>query len=311
MSIFFSTIETNNLNNRKTADGKPIKYFEDATRALLENILQAAGLILNETNTESPSKPVASVSVLDVGFGCGDQIIALTELIHAHRRPHFRYVGLTLNEAQMEEAHRRLTAAIEKDDNQSNTTTNTLSKDSFSLFRADAAKPDSWPQPIRAAIASLSDETTYQERWFLGLDTLYHFSPSRKPIFTLAAQTLDANVMAFDLVLDEKATAMQTLIARLLSYFLGCPLSTFMTEKQYRAQLVECGYDEAQIEIRDITDCVFTGLAEFLDRQDAALSPYGIYMSGYKLAGRMYRWFGKEKMVKAVIVVGRTKKKDL
>lgn len=251
--------------------------------------------------------------MLDVGFGCGDQIIALTQLIQAHRRPHFRYVGLTLNGTQLEEANRRLSNAIHTFPSHNNNTAPTISlpQDAFSLYRADAAKPESWPKPIHSAIDNLADATTYQERWFLGLDTLYHFSPSRKPIFTLAAQTLDANVMAFDLILNDDASLLQTAAVRLLGFALSCPLRTFLTGAQYRAQMVECGYDEEQIEIRDISDCVFAGLAGFLKKQDAALSPYGIYMGGYKLVGRVYEWFDRTRVVKAAIVVGRTKNRDM
>lgn len=117
--------------------------------------------------------------------------------------------------------------------------------------------------------------------------------------------------MAFDLILNDDASLLQTAAVRLLGFALSCPLRTFLTGAQYRAQMVECGYDEEQIEIRDISDCVFAGLAGFLKKQDAALSPYGIYMGGYKLVGRVYEWFDRTRVVKAAIVVGRTKNRDM
>lgn len=229
--------------------------------------------------------------------------MALTELIQAQSRPHFRYVGLTLNGAQLQSAQRCLDRALSSPD-----TANGLTQDSFKLFRANAAKPETWTRIIRSSVDGLADQS-YTERWLLALDCLYHFSPSRKPVFKLAAETLEAQVMAFDLILDEKATTWNTLLARVIGVIMGCPYYTFLTEEQYRAQLVECGYDSAHIEIRDISDNVFAGVSEYLRRQEAALSQYGISLGGFRLAGYLFEWFDKTRVVKASIVVGRTKGK--
>lgn len=265
---------------------------------MLANILKAAGLASNNTTTQN------AVAVLDVGFGCGDQTVALAELIQAPSRPHFRYVGLTLNEVQQQAAQQRLDASLLAMDKSA------ADNLSFKLFQADAAKPQSWNKAIRTAVDSLSD-TAFSERWLLGLDCLYHFSPSRKPIFKHAAQHMDANVMAFDLVLSDDASAWQTLAVRLLGFVLLCPWRTFLTEGQYRQQLVECGYDDGgHIEIRDVSDHVFAGLAGFLQRQHAALSPYGISLTGYTAVGKVYGWLDRTRVLKAAIVVARKKSKS-
>jgi cyclopropane fatty-acyl-phospholipid synthase-like methyltransferase len=128
---------------------------------MLVNILRAAGLASNDATQDS-------VAVLDVGFGCGDQTVALAELIQAPSRPQFRYVGLTLNETQRQAAQQRLDAS-----------SFSIDKARVQLFQADAAKPESWDKAITTAVDNLSDES-YSERWLLGLDCLYHFSPSRK-----------------------------------------------------------------------------------------------------------------------------------
>lgn len=263
---------------------------------MLANILKAAGLASNNTISNA-------VAVLDVGFGCGDQTVALAELIQAPSRPQFRYVGLTLNEVQQQAAQQRLDASLLAMDKSA------AENLSFKLFQADAAKPQSWNTAIRTAVNSLSD-TAFSERWLLGLDCLYHFSPSRKPIFKHASQHMDANVMAFDLVLSDDASAWQTLAVRLLGFVLLCPWQTFLTEKQYREQLVECGYDGGHIEIKDVSDNVFAGLAGFLQRQDAALSPYGISLTGYTAVGKVYDWLDRTRVLKAAIVVGRKKSKS-
>lgn len=264
---------------------------------MLVNILKAAGLASNDTARDS-------VAVLDVGFGCGDQTVALAELVQAPSRPRFRYVGLTLNETQRQAAQQRLEAS------------SSLAMDkrgvenlSIKLFQADAAKPESWDKAISTAVDNLADKA-FSERWLLGLDCLYHFSPSRKPIFKHASQSIEANVMAFDLILGDNASPWQTLAVRLLGFILLCPWQTFLTEAQYREQLVECGYDRGDIEIRDISDHVFAGLAGFLQRQDAALKPYGISLTGYSLVGKVYGWFDRTRVLKAAIVVGRKKSKS-
>jgi hypothetical protein len=266
---------------------------------MLVNILQAAGLLANDTRN--------SVAVLDVGFGCGDQTLALAELIQAPSRPQFRYVGLTLNEVQLQTAQRRLDGSLAAE-RRGDGAASAVSE-SFTLFQADAAKPESWNKAVGTAVDALSDEA-FPERWLMGLDCLYHFSPSRKPIFTHAAQKLGANVMAFDLLLSDSTPAWQILAIRLLGILLLCPWRTFLTEEQYRDQLVECGYDRGHVEIRDVSDHVFAGLSDYLRRQDAALGQYGISLTGYTTVGKMYGWIGRTRILKAAIVVGRKKNKS-
>lgn len=264
---------------------------------MLANILKAAGLVSNDFTTRN------SVAILDVGFGCGDQTVALAELVEAPSRPRFRYVGLTLNEVQQQAAQQRLDASLLAMDKSG------VDNMSFKLFQADAAKPESWDKAISTAVDNLSDKA-FPERWLLGLDCLYHFSPSRKPTFKHAAQNIGANVMAFDLILSDNASWWQTLAVRLLGFVLLCPWQTFLTEEQYREQLIECGYDGGHIEIKDVSDHVFAGLAGFLSRQDAALSPYGISLTGYTMVGKVYGWFDRTRVLKAAIVVGRKKSKS-
>ncbi|KAL6872742.1 hypothetical protein J3F83DRAFT_730869 [Trichoderma novae-zelandiae] len=270
---------------------------------MLRQLLQAAGLVSN----------AASVAVLDVGFGCGDQTVALAQLINASSRPRFRYVGLTLNATQLQEAQQRLDAALSHEPHDtsspSSTTSLSLSKSSFQLFQADAAQPPSWPPAVLSSVTSLADPS-FSERWLMGLDCLYHFSPSRKPILALAAQTLRANVVAFDLILSDSASVWETLAVRVLGFVLLCPWRTFLTESEYREQLVQCGYDADQVEIRDVSDHVFGGLAGHLRKQDAALRPYGISLTAYALVGRVYGWFDRTRVLKGAIVVGRVKRKS-
>lgn len=287
---------------RKTTDGKPVEHFDEACEGLLREVLSTAGLLTSELSGEERENPSRPVSVLDLGFGCGDQTLAVARLIQPSSWRDFRYVGLTLDESQLQLSIVTLHRHIASSDN-----VNSMDQASFGLFRANAAKPDSWSPTIRDAVKGLN-EAHFKEKWLLALDCLYHFTPSRKPVFQLAAQKLDANVMAFDLILNDQASWKNTFLVRIVGLMMNCPFSTFMTEEQYKKQLVDCGYDREQIILRDISNDVFAGVASFLQRQEHALSQYGISIGGFKLAGRLFAWFDRTRVVKATVVVGRTKR---
>jgi hypothetical protein len=281
--------------NRTDDDDEPIQVFEQATATLLKEIMKAAGLVGDDVKLDSSSSPRA-LSVLDVGFGCGDQTWELVRLAKAEDWDDFRYVGLTANQYQVEAASRRIYQEVAK--------SGQVAAESFKLFHANAALPKAWKAPVRVAVESLAEEK-FTDRWFLALDCLYHFSPSRKPILEYAARQLGANFMAFDLVLNGSATWKNVLAVRAVGVMMGCPVRTFLTEQQYRDQLVGCGYDRDSITIRNISDHTFPGVVRFLEDQERALSQYGISLGGYKLAGRLFDWFGRSRVVQASIVVAR------
>ncbi|KAH7147772.1 hypothetical protein DER46DRAFT_515236 [Fusarium sp. MPI-SDFR-AT-0072] len=287
-----------NVGYWKTHTGEPIDTLPEAASALLEQVVGAAGL-----SGDAPGKasPRGSLAILDLGFGCGDQTWQLARTATEQGWRDFRYVGLTLNDAQVQTSRRRIYRELSE-------AGTAFDAEAFSLFRADAAKPQTWSPQIKEAVYSLADEK-YTERWLLALDCIYHFSPSRKPVLSHAAKELDANYMAFDLLLNEKASTKDIWRARLIGKMMGCPLRTFLSETEYRDQLAECGYDRNEITIKEITDDVFSGLVKFLDRQDKLLAEYGITMGGFKLAGRLFNWFDKSRVVRAVVVVARTKSK--
>ncbi|RCI12658.1 hypothetical protein L249_0163 [Ophiocordyceps polyrhachis-furcata BCC 54312] len=290
-----------NLGFWRDEDGKPVLRFDEACLGLLREMLKSAGLL----DRGSDAGPV---SVLDLGFGCGDQTLALARLLEPKSSHLFRYVGLTLNRSQLRTAERRIRRELASPPR--GATSLALTLECFQLFCADAAKPASWSTDVRDAVLGLGGGggggATFGHRWLLALDCLYHFSPSRKPVFRFAAGRLDANLAAFDLILNSQASWRDTLLVRLVGLLMSCPLRTFLTEDRYRADMVECGYDPKSITIRDVSDDVFAGVADYLERQEEALSLYGISIAGFKLAGRLFGWFDRSRVVKAVIVVGRT-----
>ncbi|KAG5950455.1 hypothetical protein E4U53_005033 [Claviceps sorghi] len=298
-----------NLGFWTAYDGKPIVHFNQATRALLERIVDAAGLLVRDDDPKTPTPNADAVAVLDLGFGCGDQTIALVDMLQAQNRSRFKYVGLSLDALQVQTAQRALDRRLKLDGADERASTR-LTPASFKLFCANAAKPETWSGVIRASVDELAGRSFSQQRWMLALDCLYHFSPSRRPVLRLAAGVLDANLMAFDLLLDDNASRWDTFLVRLVSLVMNCPLRTFVTEAEYRAQLVDCGYDGERIEVREISDHVFAGVSGYLARQEMALSQYGIGIGGFKLAGRLFEWFDRTRVVKAVIVVARTRARE-
>ena len=188
-----------------------------------------------------------------------------------------------------------------------------------SIFCADAAQPATWSDEIKEAITpnlakqlrensqkpSLS-KMRKQESWILALYTLHHFSPSRQLIFNHAYQKLQASIMAFDLILGEKTTVVERTCMRIIAIVMGCPMGNFMTAGEYRKQLLKTGYEEDKVEIRDISEYVFEGLADYLKKRDKELEVYlGRGIGPYKVFGWLWRWWARSGIVRGCIVVAK------
>ncbi|KAK4442724.1 hypothetical protein QBC34DRAFT_452934 [Podospora aff. communis PSN243] len=273
------------VGSLRSPSGEPIRHFDEACAALLREILSTAGLVASDHR---------SIAVLDLGFGCGDQTWELSRLLKLGGYESLSYVGLTLNESQLQ-------AALRRQDRESANT----DSPSVLLFGADAAKPTFWPEEVQDAVHTLADGG-FSERWLLALDCLYHFSPSRDAVLHHAARELEANVMAFDLILNKSAPLHQRIVARAVGVLMGCPWRAFLPEEDYAKSLAACGYDPESVIIRDVSDDVFPGLVNYLEKQDAALASYGISLGGgFRLARKVFAWFGRTSVVKGVVVVAQ------
>lgn len=282
--------------------------FEGACRALLSALLDQAGLLEARSGEESRKsrdlefrKDLQSMSVLDVGFGCGDQTLAITK---AASNTNLQYLGITLNHAQFTCAQLRVSQSPYQGKSHD-----------VSLFLADAAKPDSWTSSCLEKAAGLiinkhqagwdTAPTTKTATILLALDTLYHFSPSRLPLLTYAAKTLRADLAAFDILLSPTATPWQALKLRLIGRLSGCPWSAFKSEREYRALLIAAGCQEESIVITDITEHVFGPLAAFVGRQEARLEQIGLKMGSLRVAGWLFGWWARSKVVRGVLVTAK------
>jgi hypothetical protein len=213
-----------------------------------------------------------------------------------------RYVGITIDRGQFNYAQNRL--ASSEYPKQSH----------VDVFCADAAKPETWDAKLSTEIENLSISTSSEmgkqnpeefDCWILALDTMYHFSPSRQPILKYARTKLNASIMAFDLLLSNDTTPFIRLVMSLIAVLMSCPHDTFKTEKEYRNMLQAAGYKDNQVEMKDISEYVFTPLTNFLNKRERALEEVGWSLGKLTVAKWMFGWWAKSRCIRGVIVVAK------
>ncbi|GIK03721.1 hypothetical protein Aspvir_007795 [Aspergillus viridinutans] len=258
-------------------------------------------------------------------MGCGDQSLYLTRQLFRTTdiptasaggmqeaqsvRPLFdSYVGLTVVKSQADFARDRLlqVRSIADLERTSQETTD------VKIFAANAADPSSWELSLKRAVfrpsvkgEAIEECTIKTQTWLLALDTLYHFQPSRDRLFKCAYQDMQASIMAFDLLLSDQATPWERFVLRLMCLVAGIPYGNFVTKKGYQRNLTQAGYESNLIEMRDISEHVFPGIANFLRKQDAELSKYGMTIGRFKGAAKAFDWWAQTGVVRGVIIVAR------
>lgn len=271
-------------------------------------MLEDAGLLPRssaeqEADALPPERPI---NILDLGYGCGDQTVQLTETLRDYLRLQ-RYVGITLSASQAEFARRQLRASKIR---QQSRGSRWGFIDQEWLFTADAAKPDSWNEALQSTIdeeikSSKLDNDEDVEPWVLALDTLYHFKPSRQPLFDYSTRNLSASIMAFDLLLSDSTTLLQRLILRLVCLISSAPYSNFMTKDEYINSLIAAGYTPECIQIRDVSENVFSGITNYIQTRERELKKFGMSVGGFKAAAWVFGWWAESRVVRGAIVIAR------
>jgi hypothetical protein len=286
----------------------------EACRDLLNAVLAEAGLIHDYDTAEPPYATRRSKCIIDIGFGCGDQTIYMMssspvrscdEPWWDNRDQHAQfdqYIGITKDPTQYHFASERVNELISGKTCRKGAQSNSVNP-KVTLFCADAAIPNSWNEKLRSDIRST--QASSDEHWVLALDTAYHFSPSRWPLIAHACTDLDASFMAFDLCLSPTATLAQKLLMRILTALMGAPWANFVTPQEYRRKLIEAGYPDAAIRVKDISEHVFTPLSIYMEEQDKRLKTFGLGIGGFKVARRMFAWWGRTGVVRGVIVAAK------
>jgi hypothetical protein len=276
-------------------------------------VLKTAGFSYKRDNTDDPRGIRPSRSLLDLGFGCGDQSIYLMSQVpgqesdagwwdHRSRVPRFdSYTGITLDYRQFIYAEDRIKKLQGKYIQNRKLDERVSGIQNTRLFCADAANPDSWNDDLKSRI--LLTSVAVKEYWVLGLDMLYHLSPSRWRIIDYSSRTLNASFMAFDLCIASDISASNKLVLRLLTALMGAPWDNFVTQGQYRTKLVEAGYRD--ITIRDVSEHVFAPLVNFLNEQDQMLRTIGYGLGPFHVARWMFTWWARTGVIRGVIVVAK------
>ncbi|KAJ4295251.1 hypothetical protein N0V90_007262 [Kalmusia sp. IMI 367209] len=286
------------------------KTMAEACRDLLFEVATTASILRKKDSSESQSDIKKRTCVIDLGFGCGDQTAYLMGIeapgqVHVDSKfgVYFDYyVGITLDKKQFQFAQKR----IQHDSppfHRGRDSHRQFKDPKVQLFCADASNPGTWSAELKGCIRDAISTT--QEHWLLALDTAYHFSPSRWPVIKHACQNLDASFAAFDLCLSPTASFRQKVILRLLTSLMGAPWANFVTADEYRTKLIEAGYDDSQITIRDISEDVFGPLVAFLEQQDRDLRVVGLGLGSLNVARLMFEWWAQSGIIRGCIVVAK------
>lgn len=116
-----------------------------------------------------------------------------------------------------------------------------------------------------------------------------------------------ASFMAFDLLMSDRASLRDRLILRSMCLVTGIPYSNFMTRKEYEDMLVEAGYERDMVDMRDISEHVFAGIARDIWKKDEVMKIYGMSMGMGKFRGaaKVFNWWARSGVVRGFVVVAR------
>lgn len=254
---------------------------------------------------EDVNSNTKTLSIIDLGFGCGDQCLYFKDIFGKQRQQKGdtqwkgqlkAYVGITLENSHFSIAQDRL--QLEP------STAGAV----FTVHCGYAGRPGSWTPDIRDSVSQAcraEDENGSHENWLLGLDTLYHFQPSRWSIIEYASKELEASLMAFDLCVAEDLSMWQRIMLRVIAFFGQSPFANWVTIEEYRERLIQAGYARESVEIRDISEHVFGPLAGFMKKREVELQQYGMSIGRFRYAASMFGWWGRTGMVRGCIIVAR------
>ena len=128
----------------------------------------------------------------------------------------------------------------------------------------------------------------------IALDCVYHF-PLRLRFLDQAARVLRpggiGKVALTDLILGDETTFLQRLLLRLICALTASGYGNFKTAEEYLREFKEAGF--VDVELQDISEDVFLGLAGFIGRQRSVMKGFGIEgkWGGYLVFKRVLEWW--------------------
>lgn len=247
-------------------DWQHAQTYPEACEALADRL--ASGLRLD-----------GATRLVDVGFGCGDQIL------HWIQRYGVRHVaGLNLSRSQTGLARRRI---------------------------AESGHPEVAEGLRQGSVDSLAEwaARTGQSSVdaVVALDCAYHF-PSRRSFLRQAAQLLrpGGRIALSDLILARPVLPLhQRALLGVMGHFSRIPPENLVGRDDYVAQWRDAGLDVEAVE--DITDHVFQPFGEWLARYRAGLDPdvaRRVDWTKYRATAAFLRWADREQVLRYVTCIG-------
>ncbi|KAK9382503.1 uncharacterized protein V2V93DRAFT_390183 [Kockiozyma suomiensis] len=264
----------------------PSTAFASAATCLATKLATAAELKSSDT-------------LLDIGIGCGDQALVYAPLVK-------KYIGVTSLAEHASLAHDKL----EKKE----------MLDKASVYALDCSSPNerTWPTALLNSV--VLDGSVNK---IIALDCLYHFSPSRENFLHFASASLEAayerlrnedqsgcqvSFVAEDMLLASRPLPIIKMLGlRIICSLSQSPLLNFKTADEYRSMLQDSGFGSSRgwtIEMQDISDRVFPGLADFLDERGSARDGIGRWLrfERFTYFGKVVRWWYEQHVIRAFII---------
>ncbi|KAI9470093.1 MAG: S-adenosyl-L-methionine-dependent methyltransferase [Benjaminiella poitrasii] len=223
-----------------------------------------------------------NLSILDVGFGCGDSCIFLAE------RYKSKVTGITNESSQWRLATDRI---------------NNMNLDAqINLLHGSANDLDTLLAPNKP----------YNH--IISIDSAYHFN-TRWDFLKKAYARLkdnDGTIGIYDLTIDpaflQDASRLHRYVFQLVSGLIQIPLQNWITAETYRQQMIEVGYEQVEVELID-RQLVFGGLARSFRQQYHQAVKYGIATSPssriyLKLSSLVFGFLATKPWLVPVIVKG-------
>ncbi|GAA5962235.1 hypothetical protein JCM3765_004712 [Sporobolomyces pararoseus] len=228
-----------------------------------EEFSEAASLLCRKV--AHAARVTADQDICEVGYGSGDSTLLLAREFSPKS-----YVGFTSLASQHTIASRRLEE-----------TENLESKSNISLQQGDAATA------LRALPPSSLDAV-------LAVDCAFHFKPRQAFLFSASAALRSHGCLALtDLLLPSTPLSFfDSLALRIICLLANLPFENLHTPSSYRRSLVESGFDQESIEMEDISDQVWPGFLNFVERREREIGvALGSSWKGLRMYAKVVKWY--------------------
>jgi cyclopropane fatty-acyl-phospholipid synthase-like methyltransferase len=297
--------------------------YTTAAARLALRLYVAAGLVDADATApktqqrQLPSTHHAAPIVVDVGCGCGDQLMLLSKLLAAQRvGPDAVVLGVNLAQEQVDSASIRIrrflaeqaeTEARESSDDHDKCVLPTIAVVQGSGTDLHSVlSPNVLPAAVSSAMLVTSPGTGVvapSPTHIVSLDTAYHFSP-RSAFFKQAYELLAprGTLTLTDIALSSSLSPWALKLVRVLAPVFSIPAENLLTCDKYEQQLQEHGFSNIRIE--DMSENLL-GFADFVQNHRATwggmLSPL-VWLKYVLTALAITKLFGNQSLRYVLVV---------